>query len=193
MSASALNSPFDIVAIGCSAGGIEAMKAILTQLQPPFKPAVVVIQHIAPTVHSNLAEFFSEICELPVKEAEDKEAIVGGHIYFAPAGYHLLVEKTRTFALSLDAPVQFARPSIDVFMESVATVYKNRSAGFVLTGANADGAEGLKCIQEAGGLAVVQNPVGAEFKFMPEAALNATETSFVFSLREIEHLITGLG
>jgi two-component system chemotaxis response regulator CheB len=187
-----MNRKYELIAIGCSAGGIDALKTVLGHLKEPFAPTIVVVQHIAPTAHASIADLFREICALPVKEAEDKETISGGVIYFAPAGYHLFVEKSRTFALSVDSPVHFARPSIDVFMESAAEVYKERCAGFVLTGANNDGAEGLKSIEHAGGMIAVQNPQSAEFKSMPQAALQATETSFVFSLREIEDLITSL-
>lgn len=187
------NRKYEMIVIGSSAGGIDALKRVLARLKTPFAPAIVVIQHIAPAIHTSIADLFKEICSLPVKEAEDKEPIAGGVIYFAPAGYHLLVEKSRTFALSVDSPVHFARPSIDVFMESAAEVYKEQCAGFVLTGANNDGADGLKRIQQVGGMIVVQNPQSAEFKSMPEAALQATETSFVFSLHEIEDLITSLG
>ena len=183
---------FDLVAIGCSAGGIDALKGILPKLPKNFRPTVVVVQHIARTVRSTLADFFVEQCQIPVKEAEDKEPIASGTIYFAPSGYHLLIEDDRTFALSVDAPVQFARPSIDVLMESVARVYRDLGAGFVLTGSNRDGADGLAEMLAQGGFVAVQDPKTADFPQMPQAAVDATQTLFVLSLAEIEHLIAGL-
>ncbi|RYZ78177.1 MAG: chemotaxis protein CheB, partial [Proteobacteria bacterium] len=97
--------PFEMLALGCSAGGIEALKLILTRIRPPFRPSIVVVQHIAPLAYTTLADFFAEICHVPVKEAEDKEPIRPGTIYFAPAGYHLLIENDRSFSLSVDAHV----------------------------------------------------------------------------------------
>jgi two-component system chemotaxis response regulator CheB len=188
-----ISRQFDLIAIGSSAGGIDALKRILPKIRKPFRPSVVVVQHIAPMSHATLADFFRDLCEVPVKEAEDKEPIASGTIYFAPAGYHLLIEKDHSFALNIDRPVQFARPSIDVLMESVAGVYTDMAAGFVLTGSNSDGAEGLRQMQKAGGLVVVQRPETAEFSFMPGAALAATKTVFALTLSEIEDLITGLG
>jgi two-component system chemotaxis response regulator CheB len=192
MKTAGLHLHFDIIAIGCSAGGIEALKAILPKIKKGFRPTVVVVQHIAPMTHMTLADFFKDYCELPVKEAEDKEPIAPGTIYFAPTGYHLLIENNRSFALSVESPVQFARPSIDVFMESVACVYKEAAAGFILTGSNRDGADGLKLIKTMGGFAGVQDPTTADFVQMPEAALETTETLFVLSISEIQNLIAGL-
>lgn len=183
---------FDMVAIGCSAGGIDALKGILPRIPKGFRPTVLIVQHIAPMAHATLADFFVDFCNVPVKEVEDKEPIAAGTIYFAPSGYHTLIERDRTFALSVDAPVQFARPSIDVMMESVATVYRDLSAGFILTGSNRDGADGLRQILAHGGFVAVQDPKTSDFPQMPEAALEATQTLFVLSLSEIQHLIAGL-
>jgi two-component system chemotaxis response regulator CheB len=175
----------DLVIIGSSAGGIEALKLLLPQLPKGYRPSVVVIQHIGQQLHSSLSDFYGSICVLPVKEAEDKEPLAPGTIYFAPSGYHLLVESDHSFALSVDPPVHYVRPAVDVFMESAAPIFKDRLVGVILTGANADGAQGLKSILDYGGGGLVQDPATAQFPTMPKAALEVSVTSSVMSLSDI--------
>lgn len=160
-----------LIAIGCSAGGIDALKSILPSLRSPKLPPIVIIQHRGSEWPQILVPFFQEICALPVKEAESKEVAKNGHIYFAPAGYHLLLSDEMTFDLTVEEPVRFSRPSIDVFFESVADIKDLRGLGIILTGANDDGAMGLKKIVDHHGLAIVQDPKEAPFDFMPRAAL----------------------
>lgn len=181
-----------LVVIGCSAGGIEALKKILPILPSNYAPAVVVIQHIGHQIHTTLAEFFGGICKLRVKEAEDKEPLQPGIIYFAPSGYHLLLESDFSFALNIDAPVHYVRPAIDVFMESAAPIMKDQIVGAILTGANHDGAQGLKKIADCGGRTLVQDPTTADFPTMPAAALEVSVTSQVLNLSDIAKLLCDL-
>lgn len=181
-----------LVAIGCSAGGIEALKNILPKLPEELKPAVVVIQHIGPQANSTLSEFFDALCKVSVKEAEDKEPLKSGTVYFAPSGYHLLLEKDFSFALNVDAPVNYVRPAIDVFMESAAPICQEGMLGIVLTGANNDGAQGLKLVQDHGGRTLVQNPETAEFPAMPRAALEVSVKSEVLNISDIANLLAAL-
>jgi two-component system, chemotaxis family, protein-glutamate methylesterase/glutaminase len=122
---------------------------------------------------------------LTVKDADEKEAIRPGFVYFAPANYHLLIETDHTFSLSIDPKVNYSRPSIDVLFESAANVYGPRLIAILLTGANNDGAKGLQLIKEKGGLVIVQDPRSAEFSFMPEAALQVVKPDFVLGLAEL--------
>lgn len=181
-----------LIAIGCSAGGIEALKKILPQLPAGYKPTVVVIQHIGQHLHNTLAEFYSTLCVLPVKEAEDKENLKPGTIYFAPAGYHLLLEDESSFALNVDPLVHYVRPSIDVFMESAAPLCKDKLVGVILTGANSDGAQGLKLIHDCGGVTLVQSPESADFPAMPRAALEVSVTSASLSLSDIANYLCAI-
>ena len=180
---------YDAIVIGSSAGGFAALAEVLPRLSAALTQAVVVVQHLHPDGGEYLVEFLGQHCALPVKEAEDKEPILPGVIYVAAACYHLLVERDRTFALSADDKVHYARPSIDVLFESAATAYGPKLIGVVLTGANADGASGLAAIKARGGLAVVQDPTTAEVSFMPNAALAATMVDHVLDLAAIGRLL----
>jgi two-component system chemotaxis response regulator CheB len=182
----------ELIAIGCSAGGIEALKQILPQLPKGYKPTVVVIQHIGQQLHTTLAEFYATLCLIPVKEVEDKEPLKQGTIYFAPAGYHLLLENEDSFALNVDPLVNYVRPAIDVFMESAAPIYRTKMVGVILTGANSDGAQGLKLIQDFGGVTLVQDPNTADFPAMPKAALEVSVTSASLKLSDIAKYLSEL-
>lgn len=128
---------------------------------------------------------------MPVNEVEDKDPIEPGHVYLAPANYHLLVDDDGHFSLSIDEPVRFSRPSIDVTFESVADVYGPRTVGVVLTGANEDGSRGLRRIADRGGLAIVQDPAMAESPLMPASALKAVPEALMLPLEGIaDHLAT---
>ncbi|PWE52918.1 chemotaxis protein CheB [Metarhizobium album] len=175
----------EAVVIGASAGALEALSAILPALPAGFRMPVLVVVHVPPDRRSALAELFRAKCKLPVEEAEDKQPITGGTIYFAPPAYHLLVEVDRTVSLSSDEPVLFSRPSIDVLFETAADAYGPALIAIVLTGANQDGARGLKAVVEAGGTAVVQEPATAFASAMPEAAILMCPSANVMSLGAI--------
>ncbi|MGF1715340.1 chemotaxis protein CheB [Photobacterium chitinilyticum] len=180
-----INRQYRAVVIGVSAGGLSALDKILPVLKGSFSLPVLVVQHVSPTSENYLPIHFSHRCLLEVKEAEDKELIEGGVIYFAPPNYHLLVELNRSIALSTEERVNFSRPSIDVLFETAADAYLNELVGVVLTGANSDGAAGMAKIKQFGGLAVVQSPETAEAEAMPRAAIDAVDVDYILPLKEI--------
>lgn len=167
-----MSSPEAIV-MGASAGALEALSAILPKFPAGYPLPVFIVVHLPSDKKSVLAELLQAKCSLRVKEAEDKEPVEPGVVYFAPPDYHLLIEADRTLALSVDAPVLFSRPSIDVLFESAADVYGQGLVGVVLSGANADGAQGLRAVAVAGGAVIVQDPDQASSSAMPQAALEA--------------------
>ena len=160
----------DAVVIGGSAGAVDALGLVLPALPATLALPVIVVLHLPPGRASLLPELFAPRCALPVYEPQDKQPIEPG-IWFAPADYHLLVEAERTFALSIDEPVRFSRPSIDVLFESAAEAYGDRLLGILLTGANDDGAAGGCAIRRFGGMFAVQDPETAYASEMPRAAV----------------------
>lgn len=152
---------------------------------------MIIVPHRGKDSEHLLADLLEDCSHMPVSEVEDKDIIEPGHVYLAPANYHLLVDDDSHFALSTDDPVRFSRPSIDVTFESVADVYGPRSVGVMLTGANEDGSRGLRRIADRGGLAVVQDPATAESPLMPASALKAVPEALVLTLEGIaDHLAT---
>lgn len=172
-----------IVMIGASAGGLDAVCTLLRGLPSDLAFAVVVVQHRSKESDA-LCEVLQSCTHLPVEEASDKMEIEPGHVYLAPADYHLLVESDH-FALTTDAPEMYSRPSIDVAFESAADGYRDRVVGVVLTGANQDGSRGLRHIVDLGGGALVQDPETAEVRVMPNAALRAVPEAEVLPLSGI--------
>jgi len=183
--------PPEAVVIGASAGAFEALSAILPALPAAYPLPVVVVVHLPAGRESLLAELFASRCQVAVKEAEDKEPLAGGTVYFAPPDYHLLVEPDRRLSLSTESPVLYSRPSVDVLFESAADAYGAALVGVVLTGANADGAEGLRRVCEAGGVTLVQRPDLAPSPAMPEAALAACPSARPLRLEEIAAFLVG--
>ncbi|MBG6075218.1 chemotaxis protein CheB [Polaromonas sp. CG_9.11] len=181
------------VVIGASAGGVDALMDILPGLPASFGVPLVVVLHLSESHHSQLAEIFQRRMFLQVREAADKETLVPGTLYFAPPGYHLLVETDHSLSLSCEAQVHFSRPSIDVLMESAADAYGLHLAGIVLTGANADGAKGLDKIGRQGGLTVVQDPAEARMPVMPEAAIRLRQPDLILDLKSIHRLLLEMG
>ena len=175
---------FEMVLVGTSIGGLKALQVLLSGLPADFPVPVVIVQHRGKDSEIGLCDFLSRNSHLPISEPEDKETILAGRAYLAPRDYHLLVENG-SFSLSTDPPISFARPSIDVLFESAADQYMERAIGVVLTGANRDGARGLKAIKLRGGLAVVQDPETAACREMPDAALALTEVDRVLPLEAI--------
>lgn len=180
----------ELVAIGASWGGLYAIGSVLETLPADFRAAVVIAQHRSSDSHEGqLAQLLDARCALDVGEAEDKQALAPGTVLVAPADYHLLVE-SGSVALSVDPPLHFSRPSIDVLLGSAADAYGERAAGVVLTGANADGADGLARIARRRGAAIVQDPDTAARREMPDAALAATPTARVVALERIGGLLS---
>ncbi|HEX2829343.1 MAG TPA: chemotaxis protein CheB [Burkholderiales bacterium] len=183
---------FDAIVIGASAGGVEAVSALLHALPSSCGAAVVVVIHVPPGNDNLLARVLAPRCTLPVREAADKEPVEAGNVYVAPPGYHLLIEPEKTFALSLDEPVHYSRPSLDVLFESAAHAYRERLLGIVLTGANADGAEGLRIVRELGGTGWVQQPETAYAQAMPAAAIARAGADRVATVAEIAQALGAL-
>ena len=187
-----LRNRIDAVVVGASAGGVEALGEILPTLPADFRPALLVVLHLPRERPSLLVEIYEKRCALPVREADDKEPIEPGTVYFAPPDYHMLVEKSRQIALSTDEPVYYSRPSIDVLFESAADVYADRLLGIIMTGANEDGAAGLLAVHRAGGVTVVQEPDTAKVPVMVVSALQRNPADFVLPLSGIAELLKGL-
>ena len=185
--------PYEAIVIGASAGGWGALKAVLGVLPEDFSLAIMVVMHRHPHSDDYLEKSLDNDCAVRVKQADEKESIVSGTVYFAPPNYHLLIEDVHVLSLSVARAVNYARPSIDVLFESAAYVYGDTLAGLVLTGANSDGAVGLKRIKAAGGLTLVQDPETAEATTMPHAAIAAADPDLVLPLGEIGAFIKGLG
>lgn len=182
----------EAVVIGASAGGVHALLTLLSALPAGFRLPLVAVLHLPEGRESRLADLFRPRLAMAVREAADKESIAPGTLYFASPGYHLSVEKDRTFSLSCEAPVHYSRPSIDVLMESAADAYGAGLAGVLLTGANFDGAAGLARIRQLGGLTVVQDPAEAEVPTMPEAAIRKLHPHFIHTLDGIRALLLDL-
>ena len=182
----------DAVVIGASAGGVEALLAVLPALSARLAVPVFVVVHLPRDRESLLVPLFGARCAVPVVEAEDKMPIAAGTIHFAPPDYHLLIERGPSLSLSADDPVNYSRPSIDVLFETAADVYRSRLAGVILTGANADGAAGLEAVHRAGGIAIVQNPELAQVPTMPAAAQKRVAADYVLPLDGIAALLRTL-
>ena len=174
-----------LIAIGASAGGVEALGLLLCALPATCRASVVVVLHLAPGRSSRLPQLYAQRCLLPIREAQDKEPLQPGVVYFAAPDYHLQIEPDRSFSLSLEAPVYFSRPSIDVLLETAASAYRREMLAIILTGASADGAEGLAQVRKLGGAAWVQEPRGAISPTMPEAALRRAGADRVLALPQL--------
>lgn len=176
---------YKAIVIGTSYGGLEALKVILPQLDKGFPLPVIIVLHIGDHSNDTFIEYMNAACALEVKEAESHEPIRPGVIYFAPPNYHLLIEDDFTFSLSTDERINFSRPSIDVLFESAAWAYAAGLIGLILTGANSDGAIGLRTIKHLGGLTLVQNPCTSLSPVMPRAALKTCKPDLKLKLEDI--------
>jgi len=182
-------SGFEAVVIGSSAGGLFALKTIFSILDPGFPVPVVVVQHLSPDDDNYLTNLLDQLGRLRVKEADEKETLFPGTAYIAPPNYHLLIERNRTFSLTVGERVNYARPSIDVLFETAAETFGRNLVGVVLTGANRDGSEGLLKIREAGGLTIVQDPTEAESPVMPRTAIATVKPHHILKLEEIANFL----
>jgi two-component system chemotaxis response regulator CheB len=182
-----------LIAIGASAGGVEALGIVLRALPATCRAAVVVVLHLAPGRSSQLPQLYAERCQLPLREAQDKEPLQGGTVYFAPPDYHLQVEPDGCFSLSQEEPVYFSRPSIDVLLETAAYAYRRAMLAIILTGASADGAAGLARVRQLGGSAWVQDPQRASCGIMPAAALKRAGADRVLDLPQLAASLALLG
>jgi two-component system, chemotaxis family, protein-glutamate methylesterase/glutaminase len=182
----------EAIVIGASAGAITALSTIFPHLAPDFPLPVFVVVHIPPNTKSILPEIFAPKCRIKIKEAEDKEAIVPGTVYFAPPDYHLLVESNGSLSLSSDEQEIFSRPAINVLFESAADAYGEGLVAVLLTGASHDGTRGLRAVMDAGGRGIIQDPSTAEVQTMPEAALAVCPEIKPTKLEDIGPVLAGL-
>ncbi len=180
-----MTQDYRAVVVGVSAGGLDALSAVIPELPDSFPLPVIIVQHRRPDHDDFLLKHLNALSPLRVKEADDKEPILRGTVYLAPPDYHLLIEANETFSLSVDERVNHCRPSIDVLFASAADVYADKLIGVVLTGGNSDGSRGLKLIKQRGGLAVVQDPATAEADFMPREAIKAAPVDRILSIEDI--------
>lgn len=181
---------YELIAIGTSAGGLQALTETLRPL-PKEMPGIVVVQHLDPSHESQLAPLLAKKTGKGVKEAEHGEAILPGMIYIAPPDEHLLVGVGK-IQLAHSQLVHFSRPSIDLMLESVAGMYGSRSVSVILSGSNSDGAMGTRAIHEAGGATMAQDPATAEFPIMPRAAINTGCVEFVVPIQKIGSMLVKL-
>ncbi|MBM7062564.1 chemotaxis protein CheB [Pseudomonas sp. UL073] len=186
------HAPLAALVIGASAGGIDALLRLLGALPADYRLPIACVLHLPDQPGSLLAALFQRQLALRVKDAEDKEQLAAGTLYFAPPGYHLSIEQDHSFSLSREEPRHFSRPSIDFLFESAADAYQERLAGVLLTGANEDGAAGLLHIQQRGGLTLVQEPADAQVPTMPAAALALLQPDFLLPLDAMPALLAEL-
>jgi len=180
------------VCIGASWGGLKAVGQVLADLPAELDLPIAIAQHRHPdSQEGTLAELLQAQTDRTVLDVEDKMAIEPGYVYIAPPNYHLLVERG-SFALSVDERIRFARPSIDVLFETAAHAYGAGVIGIILTGANDDGAHGLARIKKVGGVALIQDPLGAARRTMPDAAIAATVADAILPLDAIGKFVYGL-
>jgi two-component system chemotaxis response regulator CheB len=172
---------YSVIGVGTSWGGLAALTKLLGDLPADFSIPIVVVQHRGPSSEHLLGQLLQDATDLTVCEIEDKDALTPGTVHLAPANYHVIIDQGN-LSLTVEEPVRFSRPSIDVMLTSAADAYGPAAIGVVLTGANEDGARGLAHIVKRGGRALVQNPKTAEIPIMPEAAIRAVPTAEVLSL-----------
>lgn len=183
---------YSIIGIGTSWGGLAALTKLLRDLPADFSIPVIVVQHRSKDSERLLVQLLQDATDLKVREIEDKDPLTPGTVHVAPANYHVLIEAGYA-SLTIEEPVRFSRPSIDVMLISAADTYGSAAIGVVLTGANEDGARGLAHLTKRGGVGLVQDPKTAEIPIMPEAAIRAVPTAAVLSLRDLGQRLIELG
>ena len=179
----------ELLVIGGSAGSFNVLLEVIPKIKTPINFAIIIILHRKSSLNSRIDKVFRHKTSLKVLECEDKDLIESGNIYFAPADYHLLLEKDSTVSLDYSEKVNYSRPSIDVTFKNTADLYGARMAGLLLSGANSDGAEGLMYIHQKSGTTIVQHPDSAEMNTMPKEALSLFKPDFVANVNEIIDLV----
>lgn len=183
----------ELVAVGGSWGGLDALGRLAPLLDPACKLTVVVALHRAPnSPEGAMVSYLQTRCTIPVREADDKDTLEPGHLYVAPADYHLLVEPGR-LSLSIDAPVDYSRPSIDVLFQSASDAYGDRLAAVVLSGANQDGCRGVRQVRQRGGRTLAQDPATAVRQDMPVAAIATGAVEFVLPVEQLAEELNRMG
>jgi two-component system chemotaxis response regulator CheB len=182
-------STFEMIVIGSSYGGIQANHFLVPALSAITTIPMIIVQHTQASHENPMAEHLNSLSRANVKEASHGMSIQDGHVYIAPGGYHLLGEENKTLSLSIDDPVHFSRPSIDVLFESIADVYQENLIVILLTGASDDGAAGLAYAHQLGAFTIAQDPSTAKMPIMPQAAIDTGEVDVVLDLKEIPQYI----
>ncbi len=192
MEKDSLDKDIQLLVIGGSAGSLDVILKTLPGLDTRLPFAILIVLHRKSSFESILSDLFAQRTSLKVQEAEEKELLKPGNIYIAPADYHVLIERDKTLSLDFSEKIHYSRPSIDVAFESAADVYGSAAAGLLLSGANADGAEGLKILRQRGGITAVQDPATAEIDFMPRQALAIHAAEYVIQADQIARYINEL-
>jgi two-component system chemotaxis response regulator CheB len=187
-----IDNPCKVLLIGGSAGSLQVLFSLIPAIKPNFTFAVIIILHRRSSADSALSELLSTKTSAPTLEAEDKDPILPGRFYLAPADYHLLIEKNGTFSLDYSEKINFSRPSIDVTFESAAEIYGPSLVAMLLSGANEDGTKGLLTIKSMGGKTVAQNPETAQMPFMPQHAISHNAADYIQDLKEMADFINNL-
>ncbi|NLR82641.1 chemotaxis protein CheB [Chitinophaga eiseniae] len=182
-----------LIVIGGSAGGLQPVLHLLPGLNASINAAIIIVLHRPSHYESLLTDLLLTRTVLLVKEAPEKEPLLPGVVYIAPADYHLLIEKDHTLSLDASEKVNFSRPSIDVTFSSAALAYRNNMAAILLSGANNDGIEGLMDVHEAGGTTAVQDPATAEVDYMPRHAMEQAPVDIVLQPSEMAAFINEMG
>jgi two-component system, chemotaxis family, protein-glutamate methylesterase/glutaminase len=180
---------YKAVVIGGSAGSFPVITKLLNDLRSDFHLPIILCLHRLKHVREGFDDVLNMKSRIHVMEPDDKTKLRAGHIYLAPANYHILIENTHNISLNIDAPVMFSRPSIDVLFESAANIFKDKLVGIILSGANSDGAHGIKMVKHFGGLTVVQDPEEASISAMPLAALDICKIDYIYKVEQITHLL----
>lgn len=181
------------VVIGTSAGGISALEILLKDLPAVYAVPIIIVQHISANAQGYFIKHFQKICALPICEVNDMDAVTNGKVFFAPPGYHLMIEPDKTFSLCVSEKISYSRPSIDVLFSTAAGVYQSHLLGIILTGANQDGKVGARQIKKHGGLMLVQKPLTAESPVMPEAVIKSGYYDAIATIETIASLLKKIG
>ncbi len=188
MAQRSINNSYEVLLIGGSAGSLEVLLKLLPSLRTDLGLAVIIILH-RKSGESLLTQILNEKSGWPVREAEEKDPIEPGNIYLAPPDYHLLIEMDKTFSLDVSEKIHYSRPAIDISFETAAAAYGASVVAVLLSGANADGAAGLKEIKQAGGLTIVQDPTEATVAYMPQQAIETVDVDYIASTEEMAKII----
>lgn len=187
-----VGTAFDVVAMAASAGGLAAIRKVLSRLPADFPAAVLIVQHMGPRHDSLMADILNSYTLMNVKQAEEGDILRPSTVYTAKPDRHLLVNPDGTISLSSSGPVNFVRPSADLLFESVAASYKNRAIAVVLTGAGKDGTVGVRAIKNKNGTVLVQDEATSEFFGMPGSAIKTENVDFILSIDEVPSALVSL-
>ena len=178
--------------MAASAGGLNAITRILSELRGDFGVPILIVQHLDPKHQSHLAEILSRHVRLRIKQAENGEPLCARTVYIAPPDKHLLIGQDLRIALGNQAPVQYVRPSADLLFESTAEVYAARAIAVVLSGTGHDGTQGVRMVRAHGGVTIAQDQATAEFFGMPGAAIESGAVDYILPLDDIAATLTAL-